>query len=123
MANPNLLGITTVTGITTHVGITSSYGVVLSNSASSGRLYKIISMLASNSSGTLNGSLNIFLHNQSAGAGTSTYIVRDVVVSAKSMLTILDKNNPIYLQENKSIVAIAVTSNTVDLTIVYEDIS
>lgn len=123
MANPNFLGITTVTGITTNVGVSTTYNVVLSNSASSGKSYKIISMLASNSSGSLNGNLNVFLHNQSAGAGTSTHLLKDVVVSAKSMLTILDKNNPLYLQENKSIVATAATSNTIDLTIVYEDIS
>lgn len=123
MANPNLLGITNITGVTTNVGLTTTPVTVLSNAAASGAAYKIISILASNKNGVSNGNIDIFLNNQAAGAGSSTHITKAVTVSAGSMLIVLDKNNPLYLTENKSLVSMASTSNTIDITVVYENIS
>mgnify|MGYP003336058490 CR=1 FL=1 len=53
MANPNLLGITNVTGVTTNIlmgtsGVGTGFQTVLSNASSSGKVYKVITILATN---------------------------------------------------------------------------
>ena len=124
MANPNLLGISTVTGSSTAVSLaTTGYYTVLSNAASSGRAYKVISLMASHSNNnTANVSVNVRLNAAAAGAGSSTVIIKDVALSSGAAQVIIDKNNPLYLVENKSLVASASSINAVDVTVTYEEL-
>ena len=125
MTNPNLLGITNVTGVTTNIvmgttGVGTGYQTVLSNAAGSGKVYKIITILATNKD---NGTsvIDVNLNMAAAGAGTSTSLADTMSVPANAGQIVVDKNTPIYLMENRSIVAAASTET--DITISYEDIS
>ena len=125
MANPNLLGITNVTGVTTNIlmgtsGVGTGFQTVLSNASSSGKVYKVITILATNKTDG-NCTLDVNLNMQAAGAGSSTSLSDSMVVPANAGQIVVDKNTPIYVMENRSIVAAATTDT--DITISYEDIS
>lgn len=125
MANPNLLGISNVVGVTTNIVIGTSdvgtgFQTVLSNADSSGKVYKLVSILAANKT-TGNATIDVNLNMAAAGAGTSTALVDGVIVPGRAVQVVIDKNTPIYVMENRSIVAAANTST--DITISYEDIS
>lgn len=125
MANPNLLGISNVVGVTTNIVIGTSdvgtgFQTVLSNADSSGKIYKIVSILAANKT-TGNTIIDVNLNMAAAGAGTSTALADGLIVPARAVQVVIDKNTPIYVMENRSIVAAASTST--DITISYEDIS
>ena len=125
MANPNLLGISNVVGVTTNIVIGTSdvgtgFQTVLSNADSSGKVYKLVSILAANKT-TGNSTIDVNLNMAAAGAGTSTALVDGVIVPGRAVQVVIDKNTPIYVMENRSIVAAATTST--DITISYEDIS
>jgi len=122
MANPNLLGISTVIGVTTHVGVTSTFTSVLANGVDSGHLYKIVSIIAANTS-TTNTGLTVNLNDSAAGSGTSQAICHNVVVPAASTLVILDKSTSYFVTENNSILTQANFAGNLDLSVVYEDIS
>ena len=125
MANPNLLGISNVVGVTTNIVIGTSdvgtgFQTVLSNADSSGKVYKIVSILAANKT-TGNTTIDVNLNMAAAGAGTSTALADSIIVPGRAVQIVIDKNTPIYVMENRSIVAAANTST--DITISYEDIS
>jgi hypothetical protein len=125
MANPNLLGISNVVGVTTNIVIGTSsvgtgYQTVLSNANSSGKVLKLVSILATNKT-TGNSTIDINLNMEAAGAGTSTSLSDGLIVPGRAVQIVIDKNTPIYVMENRSIVAAANTST--DITISYEDIS
>ena len=125
MANPNLLGISNVVGVTTNIVIGTSsvgtgYQTVLSNADSSGKVLKLVSILATNKT-TGNSTIDINLNMEAAGAGTSTSLSDGLIVPGRAVQIVIDKNTPIYVMENRSIVAAANTST--DITISYEDIS
>ena len=125
MANPNLLGISNVVGVTTNIVIGTSdvgtgFQTVLSNANSSGKVYKLVSILATNKT-TAGATIDVNLNMAAAGAGTSTALVDGVIVPGRAVHVVIDKNTPIYVMENRSIVAAANTST--DITISYEDIS
>ena len=125
MANPNLLGISNVVGVTTNIVIGTSdvgtgFQTVLSNANSSGKVYKLVSILAANKT-TGNATIDVNLNMAAAGAGTSTALADGLIVPGRAVQIVIDKNTPIYVMENRSIVAAANTST--DITISYEDIS
>lgn len=113
MTAPNIASLTTITGVSTFVaGISTTSGtVIISNAASSNRLYKVNTLTASNiSSNTVNVFLKIF--NQAAGAGTSVSIASSIAVPTGSTLTIIGKDTPFYIEENRSLWVLAGTSST-----------
>ena len=125
MANPNLLGISNVVGVTTNIVIGTSevgtgYQTVLSNADASGKVYKLVSILATNKTAATS-TLDVNLNMAAAGSGTSTSLADTLSIPGRAVQIVIDKNTPIYLMENRSIVAAANTST--DITISYEDIS
>lgn len=124
MSAPNIVGVTTIIGITTMVSLTTtSSTIIVSNPASSNSVYKINTILAANIDGVNPVDLTVSITNQAAGAGTSFPIVNTVNIPADSTLVVLGKDSPIYLEENRSIVAIASSINDANIICSYEQIS
>jgi hypothetical protein len=124
MAAPNIVNVSTITGKTSVVTLsTTNATAIVSNAVSSGKVFKINSIIVANIDGTNNASITINYYSQDDIGGTATAIANTVVVPADASLVVLDKNNAIYLEEDKSLGAIAGTAN--DLTIIcsYEEIS
>lgn len=126
MAAPNIVNVATITGITTFkAGInTESAGVsvIVTNAASSGKVLKINSLVASGIGATTE--VTVRLHNLAAGAGNTVSIATSVAVPTFSSLVVIGKDNSIYVQENQSISAIkSADAGDIDIICSLEDIS
>ena len=121
MANPNIVNVTTINGANAFAQLTTSDQAVLTNAASSGKVYKINTIIAANKDGSSAADLNIRVYD----VATSTYILlaSTVSVPADATLIVIDKNSSFYLTENQKIEAWAGANNDIDLLISYEDLS
>ena len=122
MAAPNIVGVTTILGITTASQLTTSPVSILSNAASSGKVFKINTILASNETAAT-ASVTVRYNDNAAGAGTTFALANGIDVGTKTSLVILDKASSIYLEENRSITALSGTASAIGLIISYESIS
>jgi hypothetical protein len=124
MANPNIVNVTSILGKSAVVDLTSTSATsVVSNAASSGKVFKINSLIVSNVDGTNAADITINYYSAAALGGTATQIVSTVSVPADSSLVVIDKNTSFYLEEDKSIGATAGSANDLKVLISYEDIS
>lgn len=123
MANPNIIGATTINGnVTYNIPSNTSATSLLSNAASSGVVYKVESLTASNVTGS-NATVTVSVNSAAAGSGTAYRLIYQAVVPVNATMQIIDKNNPIYLTEDKSIVVTSGTSSAIEYVCSYESIS
>lgn len=124
MANPNIVNVTKIYGTTTYLTPTNSTAnVLLSNAASSGKVFKINQIVAANIDGTSAVNTTVSIDNLASGAGTDFPIVSTVSVPANASLIVVDKTTAIYLMENQSIVVTSGTASKIAYSISYEDIT
>jgi hypothetical protein len=124
MAAPNIVNVTSIIGKSAVVDLTSTSATsVLSNAASSNKVFKIESLIVANVDGTNAADITINYYSAAALGGTATQIVSTVSVPADSSLVVIDRNTSIYLEEDKSIGATAGSANDLKVLISYEDIS
>jgi hypothetical protein len=124
MAAPNIVNVVTITGKTAVVDLsTTNATAVVSNAASSGKVFKVNSLIVSNVDGTNNSDITISLYSQDDIGGTATEICKTVVVPADASLVVIDKSSGIYLEEDKSIGAIASAASDLKVVCSYEEIS
>jgi hypothetical protein len=124
MAAPNIVNVATITGKTNVVDLTSTSATsVVSNASSSGKVFKINSLIVANVDGTANADITINLYSAAALGGTATQICSTIAVPADSSLVVIDKTSGIYLEEDKSIGATAGSANDLKVICSYEEIS
>jgi len=124
MAAPNIVNVTSIIGKSAVIDLTSTSATsVLSNAASSNKVFKIESLIVANVDGTNAADITINYYTAAALGGTATQIVSTVSVPADSSLVVIDKNTSFYLEEDKSIGATAGSANDLKVLISYEDIS
>tara|TARA_R100000908_G_C3746572_1_gene141793 strand:- start:1501 stop:1881 length:381 start_codon:yes stop_codon:yes gene_type:complete len=126
MAAPNIVDVATITGITTFkAGINleaAGVSVIVTNAASSGKVLKVNSLVATSIGTTTGVTTKIF--NLAAGAGNSVSIGTTMSVPTYSSLAVISKDMSIYLQENQSIGVFKQASlGDIDVVCSYEDIS
>ncbi len=122
MAAPNIANLTTILGVTTAVQLSNTPITVLSNPASSGKVYKINSIVAANETGAT-ATVTVRYNDNAAGAGTTLSYANGIDIGTKTSLVILDKASSFYLEENRSITALSGTASAIDLVVSYEDIT
>ena len=123
MAAPNIVNVTSIIGITTAVGLsTTAVTTFLSNADASGKVLKINTVVAAGI-GTGSGNITVKYHLAAAGAGTSIALANTIPVPTGASLVIIGKDNPIYLEENRSLTAQASAANNIAIVCSYEDIS
>ena len=123
MAAPNIVNVTSIIGITTAVGLgTTAVTTFLSNADASGKVLKINTVVAAGI-GTGSGNITLKYHLAAAGAGTSIALANTIAVPADASLVIIGKDNPIYLEENRSLTAQASVADNIAIVCSYEDIS
>jgi hypothetical protein len=124
MAAPNIVNVTSIIGKSAVIDLTSTSATsVLSNAASSNKVFKIESLIVANVDGTNAADITINYYTAAALGGTASQIVSTVSVPADSSLVVIDRNTSIYLEEDKSIGATAGSANDLKVIISYEDIS
>ena len=124
MANPNIVDVTDIRGKTAVVDLTTTNAtLVVENVASSGKVFKINSLIVSNVDGSSAADITVSLFSEDNIGGTATEIVSTVSVPADASLVVIDKNTSIYLEEDKSIGATASAANDLKVVCSYEEIS
>jgi len=124
MANPNIAAVSGIYGNTsTTLLSTTSATSIVSNAASSGKVYRINSLIVANVDGTNAADITINLYSAAALGGTATALASTISVPADATLIIIDKTTQIYLLEDKSIGAIAGTANDLVVTCSWEEIN
>ena len=131
MAAPNIVNVSTITGITTRIaGISTEIlgagiSTVVTNAASSGKVLKINSLVATAIGDTTG--VSVYLYDTASahgGAGSTVSLATTMTVPLYSSLAVIDKSNSIYLEEDTQI-GVRAQSNAGDIDVVcsYEDIS
>jgi len=124
MAAPNIVNVSTITGKTTYAALTTTLTtVLLANSASSGKVFKINSIMVSNVDGSSAADVTIDINTAAAGSGTSYALANTISVPADATLSLIDKTNSFYLEEDKSILGGASANSDLEIVISYEEIS
>ena len=124
MANPNIAAVSAIYGNTSTISLTTTSAFELaSNAASSGKVYKINSIVVANVDGTSAADITINIYSAAALGGTATPIASTISVPADSTLIVTDKTTSFYLLENKSIGAIAGTASDLVVTTSWEEIN
>ena len=124
MAAPNIVNVSTITGKTAKVALTTTSATTLvSNAASSNKVFKINMVQVANVDGANACDVTVDVHSAASGGGTAYSLVSTISVPADASLVALDKNTAIYLEENTSITATAGTANDLEVIVSYEEIS
>ena len=124
MANPNIVNVTTIYGNSSSTSLTTTSATSLvSNAASSGKVFKINSIVVANVDGTSAADITINVYSQAALGGTAYPIASTISVPADATLIITDKTTSFYLLENQSIGATAGSASDLVVTASWEEIN
>tara|TARA_R110002096_G_scaffold91339_4_gene206699 strand:- start:3538 stop:3912 length:375 start_codon:yes stop_codon:yes gene_type:complete len=124
MAAPNIVNVTTIIGKSATVALASTNATaIVSNAASSGKVFKINMIQIANVDGTNACDVTVNLYSQDDIGGTAFALAKTISVPADASLVVLDKSTAVYLEEDKSIGAIAGTANDLTVVVSYEEIS
>lgn len=123
MANPNIVNVTSIIGNSLTVAVATSATQLASNAASSGKVFKINSILIANIDGTAAADITVNIYSAAALGGTALAIASTISVPADASLIVTDKSTSFYLLENQSIGAIAGTTGDLVATISFEEIT
>lgn len=124
MAAPNIVNVSTITGKTAYVALsTTSATQLVSNAASSGKVFKINMIQVANVDGTDACEVTVDYHTEDDIGGTAYSLASTLSVPPDASLVIIDKNTAIYLEEDRSISVTAGTANDLEVIVSYEEIS
>ena len=119
MAAPNIVNVATITGRTVGAALTTSSADIVTNSAGSGKVFKVNAILVANVDGSANADVTVGFYNAD---NTTTYkIAHTITVPADATLDVMSK--AIYLEEGDKITALATASGDLEIIVSYEEIS
>ena len=121
MAAPNIVSVSTITATTNAAALTTSTANVVVNSAASGKVYKINTILVTNIDGSSAANCTIGYYNSTAAAVFK--LAHLISVPAQASLTLIDKSSSIYLQEGEYINGSASANSDLEIIISYEQLS
>lgn len=117
MAAPNIVNVSTITGKTAVMAVTTSATAIVTNSAASGKVFKVNALYVSNVDGTNAADVNVDLYRSS----TAYHIAKTISVPADATLDIISKS--IYLEEGDSLRITASANSDLEAVCSYEEIS
>jgi len=117
MAAPNIVSVTTITGKTAVQAVGTSATAIVTNSASSGKVFKVNALYISNVDGTNNADINVDIYRSS----TAYHIAKTISVPADATVDIISKS--IYLEEGDSLRLTASVASDLEAVCSYEEIS
>jgi len=119
MANPNIVDVTSIYGKTAVADLTTSVSALVSNSAASGKILKINSLVVSNIDGSNAADITVDLFRSS----TAYNLIKTVSVPADASLVVISKETSIYLEEGDSLRCTAGADSDLQAICSYEEIS
>ena len=117
MAAPNIVNVATITGKTAVQAVGTSATAIVTNSAASGKVFKVNALYVSNVDGTNNAEINVDIYRSS----TAYHIGKTIVVPADATLDVISK--AIYLEEGDSLRLTANAASDLEAVCSYEEIS
>lgn len=117
MAAPNIVNVATITGKTAVQAVGTSATAIVTNSASSGKVFKVNALYVSNVDGTNNAEINVDIYRSS----TAYHIGKTIVVPADATLDVISK--AIYLEEGDALRLTANAASDLEAVCSYEEIS
>lgn len=117
MTAPNIVNVATITGKTAVQAVGTSATAIVTNSASSGKVFKVNALYVSNVDGTNNAEITVDLYRSS----TAYHVAKTVVVPADATLDVLAK--AIYLEEGDALRLTANAASDLEAVCSYEEIS
>lgn len=119
MAAPNIVNVTTITGKTAVQAVTTSATAIVTNSAASGKVLKINSLVIANVDGTNAADITVDVFRSS----TAYELASTITVPADASLVIISKETSIYLEEGDSLRCTASANSDLEAVCSYEEIS
>lgn len=124
MAAPNIVNVTAIYGRTAFLTpANTTANVLLANTASSNKVFKINTILAANIDGSTLYPCSVGINTAANGSGTTFSIASTIDVPADATVVVLDKTSALYLEEDESIVVTSGTASKITYIISYEEIS
>jgi len=117
MSAPNIVNVSTITGKTAVQQVGTSATAIVSNSASSNKVFKVNALYVSNVDGANSATVNVDLFRSSV----AYRIAYTITVPADSTIDVLNK--PIYLEEGDSLRLTASATSDLEAVCSYEEIS
>jgi hypothetical protein len=123
MANPNIIGATTIYGNTTYlIPSNTSTNVWTALTPSSNTINKVQSIVASNVTANP-ANVTVSVNSAAAGGGTAYRIAYQISVPAYASLIVTDKTTAFYVGEGQSVVVTVGTGSALELVASYEAIT
>lgn len=119
MANPNLFNTANIYGVTAVANVTTTPTDIVTNSAASGEVLKINSLIISNINGTAAADITASVYRSSV----EYKIAHTVSVPADAVLIVVSKETSIYLNEGDSLRLTASANSYLQAVCSYDDIS
>lgn len=119
MANPNIVNVTTILANTAVLALTTTAANIISNPASSNKVYKINALTVAN--GSTSTSANVSVDYQKSG--THYPLVGNVTVPTSATLVVISKDSSMYLLEGDSLRCNATASIGMTAVVTFEEIS
>jgi hypothetical protein len=117
MANPNIVNVATITAKTAVQQVGTSATAIVTNSASSNKVFKINALYVSNVDGTTNADINVDIYRSSV----AYHVAKTIAVPADATLDVISK--PIYLEEGDTLRLTASAASDLEAVCSYEEIS
>ncbi len=119
MSAPNIVGVTTIIGNTGVLAITTGATAIVTNSAASGKVFKLNCLIVSNIDSANNATLTVDLYRSSVAYP----IINAVSVPINTTFTPIDKQLCLYLLEGDTIRLTANASSRLTAVCSWEEIS
>lgn len=117
MAAPNIVNVTTIIGKTAVLAVTTTATAIVTNSADSGKVFKINALYVSNIDGVNSADVSVAIFRSSV----SYEIAHTIAVPADATLDIISKS--IYLEEGDALRITASANSDLEAVCSYEEIS
>ena len=119
MANPNIVNVTTIYGNTAVQQVTTSATAIVTNSAASGKIYKLNGIIVANVDATNTATLTVDLYR----GATAYRLINNVAISINTSYTPIDKTLSLYLLEGDAIRLTANANSRLEATATWDEIS
>ena len=123
MANPNIVSVASIYGKTVYdTDIATTASSLVNNAASSGKIFKINSLIIANIDGTNAADITVTVRN-AAGSTTYSTLASTISVPADATLVVVSKDTSVYLMEDMSLYVASSAAGDLSATCPYEEIS
>ena len=119
MAAPNLHRPASVTAKNAKAAVTTSSTALVSNPAASGKVLRVTSLYISNIDGTNSAAVTVDVFDGT----TARHLAKTVAVPADATLTVITREDAVYLTEGDSLRLSASAANDLEAVVSYEEIA